>query len=128
MTQLDFSEYLPLRDAKGMTGPFRDGWIMDYATAENFLGPLYTQASLPPAGSNNSFYSNPEFDQLIAEGNAATSEDDAIAAYQAAEDLLVQDMPEAPLWYRNNIGAHSEHVDNVVIDAFGRVDAAAVTV
>jgi len=126
--ELDFSEYLPLRDAKGMTGPFRDGWIMDYPTPENFLGPLYTTQSLPPAGSNNSFYSNPEFDQLVAEGNAAANDQDAIAAYQQAEDLLVRDMPEAPLWYRLNQGAYSEHVDNVVIDAFGRIDAAAVTV
>ena len=126
--ELDFSEYLPLRDAKGMTGPFRDGWIMDYPTAENFLGPLYTTAALPPSGSNNSFYSNPEFDALVAEGNAAASDEDAIAAYQAAEDLLVRDMPEAPLWYRLNQGAHSENVENVIIDAFGRIDAAAVRV
>jgi oligopeptide transport system substrate-binding protein len=127
-TELDFSEYLPLRDAQGMTGPFRSGWIMDYPTAENFLGPLYATAAQPPAGSNTSFYSNPEFDALVAEGNAAASEEDAIAAYQAAEDILVQDMPEAPLWYRLNQGAHSENVDNVIIDAFGRIDAAAVQV
>jgi oligopeptide transport system substrate-binding protein len=126
--ELDFSEYLPLRDAKGMTGPFRDGWIMDYPTAENFLGPLYTTAALPPAGSNNSFYSNPEFDALVTKGNAASNDEEAIAAYQAAEDILVRDMPEAPLWYRLNQGAHSEKVDNVIIDAFGRIDAAAVKV
>jgi oligopeptide transport system substrate-binding protein len=126
--ELDFSEYLPLRDAKGMTGPFRDGWIMDYPTAENFLGPLYTTSALPPAGSNNSFYSNPEFDALVTKGNAASNDEEAIAAYQAAEDILVRDMPEAPLWYRLNQGAHSEKVDNVIIDAFGRIDAAAVKV
>ncbi|GAB3300947.1 ABC transporter substrate-binding protein [Geodermatophilus aquaeductus] len=125
---LDFSEYLPLRDAKGMTGPFRDGWIMDYPVAENFLGPIYSTAALAPAGSNTSFYSNPEFDALLQQGNAAADDEDAIAAYQAAEDLLVRDMPEAPLWYRLNQGAHSERVDNVIINAFGRIEAAEVTV
>jgi len=125
---LDFSEYLPLQDAQGMTGPFRSGWIMDYPVAENFLGPLYSTAALPPSGSNASFYSNPEFDALLAEGNSAETDEDAIAAYNDAEDLLVRDMPAAPLFYRLNQGAHSEHVDNVIIDAFGRIDAAAVTV
>jgi oligopeptide transport system substrate-binding protein len=126
--ELDFSEYLPLRDEKGMTGPFRDGWIMDYPVAENFLGPIYSTAALAPAGSNTSFYSNPEFDQLLAQGNAAASDEEAIAAYQAAEDLLVRDMPEAPLFYRLNQGAHSERVDNVTINAFGRIDVASVEV
>ena len=125
---LDFSEYLPLQDAQGMTGPFRSGWIMDYPVAENFLGPLYSSAALPPAGSDVTFYSNPEFDALLAQGNSAQNDEEAIAAYNAAEDILIRDMPAAPLFYRLNQGAHSENVDNVVIDAFGRIDAAAVTV
>jgi oligopeptide transport system substrate-binding protein len=122
------AEFLPKKDAKQMTGPFRDAWIMDYPVAENFLGPLYSSAALPPAGSNYTFYSNPEFDKLLLEGNSASSNEDAIAAYQAAEDVLIEDLPSAPLFYRLNQGAHSENVDNVIIDAFGRVDAAAVTV
>lgn len=125
---LDFAEYLPLRDEKGMTGPFRNAWIMDYPVAENFLGPLYSTAALPPAGSNAVFYSNPDFDALLAQGNSAGSDQAAIEAYNAAEDILVRDMPSAPLFYRLNQGAHSEKVDNVIIDAFGRVDAAAVQV
>ena len=126
--ELQQSEFLPLKDAQGMTGPFRDAWIMDYPVAENFLGPLYSSAALPPAGSNYTFYNNPEFDALLAQGNSAASDDEAVAAYQAAEDVLLADFPSAPLFYRLNQGAHSENVDNVVIDAFGRIDAAAVTV
>ena len=126
--ELQQSEFLPLKDAKGMTGPFRDAWIMDYPVAENFLGPLYSSAALPPAGSNYTFYSNPEFDAALAEGNSAANDEEAIAAYQAAEDILLEDFPSAPLFYRLNQGAHSENVENVVIDAFGRIDAAAVRV
>jgi oligopeptide transport system substrate-binding protein len=126
--ELQQSEFLPLKDAQGMTGPFRDAWIMDYPVAENFLGPLYSSSALPPAGSNYTFYSNPEFDALLSQGNSAASDDEAVAAYQAAEDVLIEDLPSAPLFYRLNQGAHSENVDNVVIDAFGRIDAAAVEV
>ena len=125
---LQQSEFLPLKDAQGMTGPFRDAWIMDYPVAENFLGPLYSSAALPPAGSNYTFYSNPEFDRLLTEANGADTEEAAVQGYQAAEDVLLADFPAAPLFYRLNQGAHSERVDNVIIDAFGRIDAAAVEV
>ncbi len=125
---LDFAEYLPLQDEQGMTGPFRSGWIMDYPVAENFLGPLYSSTALPPGGSNVTFYSNPEFDALLQQGNSADTNEAAIQAYQAAEDLLLRDMPATPLFYRVNQSAHSENVDNVVVDAFNRIDTAAVQV
>jgi oligopeptide transport system substrate-binding protein len=125
---LQFAEYLPLREEKGLTGPYRHAWIMDYPSMQNFLEPLFAEAALAPAGSNDVFYVNPEFDELIAEGNSADNDEEAIEAYQAAEDILVEDMPAAPLWYGVIQGVHSENIDNVTIDAFGRIDAAAVEV
>ena len=123
---LQFAEYLPLLDSKGMTGPFRLGWIMDYPSPQNFLEPLYSTQAI--GGSNASFYSNPEFDALIAEGNSATDNDEAIAAYQAAEDLLLEDMPIMPMFFGKIQGVHSENVTNVQVTAFGRLDAADVEV
>ena len=123
---LQFAEYLPKLDGKGMTGPFRLGWVMDYPSPQNYLEPLYTTQAI--GGSNASFYSNPEFDDLIAEGNAASDNDEAIAAYQAAEDILLEDMPVMPMFFGLTQGVHSENVSNVIIDAFSRIDAAAVEV
>ena len=67
---LDFAQYLPLQDEKGITGPFRLGWGMDYPSPQNFLEPLFSTSAQPP-GSNTTFYSNPEFDQLVDQGNVA---------------------------------------------------------
>jgi ABC-type oligopeptide transport system substrate-binding subunit len=125
---LDFSEYLPLQDAKGMTGPFRLGWSMDYPSPQNYLEPLYSTAALPPAGSNATFYSNPDFDALIQQGNAATSNDEAISFYQQAEDLLLEDMPVMPMFYGLEQTVWSENVSDVKIDIFGRIDVAHVKV
>ncbi|HSK27678.1 MAG TPA: ABC transporter substrate-binding protein [Jiangellales bacterium] len=125
---LDFSQYLPLIDEQGMTGPFRLGWIMDYPVAENFLGPLYSTAALPPAGSNGGFYSNPEFDDLIVQGNEADDEEAAVALYQQAEDIILEDLPALPMWYGLVQSVHSENVDNVIIDAFGQIKTAQVEV
>ena len=125
---LQFAEYLPKGDAKGFTGPFRLGWSMDYPSPQNYLEPLYSTAALPPNGSNASFYSNKAFDDKVAEGNGAESNDAAITAYQAAEDLLLEDMPIMPMFFGKIQSAFSERVDNVVVDAFGRIRLEDVTV
>ncbi|MGY1695128.1 MULTISPECIES: peptide ABC transporter substrate-binding protein [unclassified Geodermatophilus] len=125
---LDFSEYLPLQDEQGMTGPFRLGWSMDYPSPQNYLEPLYSTAALPPAGSNASFYSNPEFDSLVQQGNGASDNEQAIAAYQQADDILLEDMPIMPMFFDLEQALRSENVSDVVIDVFGDIDVAAVTV
>jgi oligopeptide transport system substrate-binding protein len=126
--ELEFAEYLPLLDEKGVTGPFRLGWSMDYPSPQNYLEPLYSTAALPPAGSNATFYSNPAFDELIKKGNSAGSNEEAIEFYNQAEDLLLEDMPIIPMFFDLEQAAHSENVSDVVIDVFGDIDVAAVTV
>jgi oligopeptide transport system substrate-binding protein len=111
-------EYGPLLDSQGMTGPFRLGWAMDYPSPQNFLEPLYATG----AGANVAVYSNPEFDALIARGNAAAGSDEAIRFYNQAEDVLLRDMPIIPLFFDVAQSVHSDDVTGVVVDAFGRVD------
>ena len=125
---LDFAEYLPLLDAKKVTGPFRLGWAMDYPSPQNYLEPLHSTAALPPNGSNSAYYSNPDFDDAVAQGNQADSNDAAIESYQKADDLLLEDMPIAPMFFGVEQIVHSENVSNVVIDVFGQIDLAGVTV
>ncbi|AKC38483.1 peptide ABC transporter DppA [Mycolicibacterium phlei] len=112
---LPFSQILPLQDQKGMTGPFRDGWVMDYPSIYNFLDSLYGTVALPPRGSNHTFYSNPEFDKLLRQGNSAPTIEEANRGYQKAEDLLFKDFPAAPLFYGVNQAVHSNRVSNVKI-------------
>ncbi|TFV52582.1 ABC transporter substrate-binding protein [Blastococcus sp. TF02A-35] len=115
---LDFAQYLPLGEEKGFTGPFRYGWSFDYPAAESYLTPLFSTVSQPPAGSNFSFYSNPEVERLIAQGDQASSEEEAVEAYQQAEDLIAADMPMAPLFFTEIQTVHTDKVDNVRIDLF----------
>jgi oligopeptide transport system substrate-binding protein len=119
-------EYGPLLFSKGMTGPFRMGWSMDYPSPQNFLEPLYSTQSQPPAGSNTSFYSSPEFDALVAEGNAAASNEEAIGFYNQAEDVLLEDMPIIPLFFDVTQSVHSTDVTEMVVDVFGRVDTSSL--
>jgi oligopeptide transport system substrate-binding protein len=115
---LDFAQYLPLADEKGMTGPFRLGWGMDYPSPENFLGPLFTSTAQPPAGSNSTFYANPEFDRLVAAANQASDNAEAVSLYQQADDVLLNDLPAMPIYYGFSQGGHSERTGNVAFSPF----------
>ncbi|WP_409330520.1 peptide ABC transporter substrate-binding protein [Trujillonella humicola] len=125
---LDFAQYLPLGEEQGFTGPFRFGWSFDYPAAESYLTPLLTQASLPPVGSNYSFYTDPQVADLISQGDQAGSEDEAIELYQQAEDIIAEAMPMAPMFFTEIQSVHSENVDNVRLDLFQRVVLTEVTV
>jgi len=105
-------------------GPFRLGWIMDYPSMQNYLGPLYGST-----GSSNYYgYANKSFDALVAEGQAAATPEEAIQKWQQAEDILAEEFPVAPLWFGVTNSARSENVDNLTIDPFDRIDKVAVTV
>jgi ABC-type transport system substrate-binding protein len=125
---LQGAEYFPRLDQKDLTGPFRFGWVMDYPSPQNYLEPLYGTAATPPNGSNTSFYSNPEFDDLITEANGAEDNETAIETYQEAEDILLEDMPVAPMFFTKQQSAWSENVSDVTVTAFSRLSLEDVTV
>ncbi|GAB3953700.1 peptide ABC transporter substrate-binding protein [Micromonospora vulcania] len=113
-----FADLLTKVEKKQPVGAFRMGWVMDYPTMEDYLGPLYSTN-----GSSNYYgYSNPEFDKLVKEGSAAKTQDEAIAKYQQAEDILAKDMPVIPLRFGENVFGHSSKVKNVEMDLFQRVN------
>jgi ABC-type transport system substrate-binding protein len=129
---MPFAKYLGLLDGgidddpatDSVTGPFRLGWVMDYPSMQNYLENLHGTK----AGSNYTTYSNPEFDDLIAQGKSASSLDEAVSFYQQADDLVAADVPIIPLWFGLTQSVTSERVTNVNIDKFTFVDVAAVQV
>ncbi|MFC3501269.1 ABC transporter substrate-binding protein [Micromonospora krabiensis] len=113
-----FADLLTKVEKKQPVGTFRMGWIMDYPSMEDYLGPLFSTN-----GSSNYYgYSNPEFDKLVKVGAAAPTEDEAIKKFQQAEDILAKDMPVIPLRYQENVFGHSSKVKNVEVDAYQRVN------
>jgi len=109
-----FADFRNKITSKQMTNPFRAGWQMDYPLIQDFLQPLYyTNAS-----SNDSHYSNPDFDNLVNQANGATNTGDAVSKYQDAEKLLITDMPAIPLWYQNGSAGYSTNLSNVALNPF----------
>jgi peptide/nickel transport system substrate-binding protein/oligopeptide transport system substrate-binding protein len=119
-----FPDLLDKLDAGEDVGMFRLGWLFDYPSMGNYLGPLYSTN-----GSSNYYgYSNEEFDALVREGDTAATPEEAITAYQAAEQILVEDMPVLPMRFgRDNVGI-STRLQNFDLDPFSRTQVLQVEV
>ncbi|MCU1517473.1 MAG: transporter substrate-binding protein [Pseudarthrobacter sp.] len=89
-----FAEALDLRKAQSLPGLTRAGWQGDYPSLYNFLGPVWATG----APSNYEKYTNPAFDKLLQEGLAAKTTDEANAKFNAAQEILLEDLPGLPLW------------------------------
>lgn len=90
---------------------FRAGWQGDYPSMLNFLEPLYVTG----AGSNDVDYSNPEFDQAVIRAEAAKTIAESYGLTNAAQRILLRDMPVVPLWDYINAAGHSPAVRDVTI-------------
>lgn len=100
------------------------GWGADNPTLQNMIAPIFGS----DAGSNYTGYSNPKFDDLIAKGNQANSEDAAVTDWQDAEKVIYSDFAGHATQWRNNVGGYSTNVSNVLINPGGFVNAAEITV
>jgi oligopeptide transport system substrate-binding protein len=120
---VDFATFRQQINNREMTGIFRTGWLMDYPTMENFLGPLYAT----DASSNDGDYSNPEFDAKLKEASEASDPAEGIALYQEAEAMLAEELTAIPLWYYAQIGGYSTKVENVKLTPTAQVDLLSIT-
>jgi oligopeptide transport system substrate-binding protein len=119
----DFQTFLAKIRNRKATGLFKAGWRMDYPSIENFLVPLYATN----ASSNDSAYSNPDFDAAVAEA-AMLQGEEAIAKYQEAEAILAEDFPVIPLWYGRTVAGYSENIAEVRFTPFETPDLTSVRV
>jgi oligopeptide transport system substrate-binding protein len=70
------------------------GWTADYPDPTNFLDPRFHSRSIKPDGStNDSFYANPELDQLLDAARAELDPGRRDAMYRRAERILYDDAP-----------------------------------
>ncbi|MDJ0343812.1 ABC transporter substrate-binding protein [Streptomyces sp. H10-C2] len=109
-----FADFRSKVVGKQISGMFRTGWQMDYPLIQNFLEPLYFTG----ASSNDSHYTNANFDKLVKEANAEPDIAKAVATFQDAEKQLATDMPAIPLWYQNGTAGYSTKVSSVTLNAF----------
>lgn len=119
-----FSDYRNQIRERKLPGLFRAGWQADYPSIENYLTPIYATG----ASSNDTDYSNPQFDSLLKQAAAEGDTAKANALYQQAEAMLAKDFPTMPMFYSSVAYGWSTKVDNVKMTPFGTFDLTSVTV
>jgi peptide/nickel transport system substrate-binding protein len=68
-------------------------------------------------GLNHWRYSNPEFDQLLVDGDSATTQEERVQAYFAAQEILAEDIPGIPLALQTFTAAFTSRLSGVWLDA-----------
>ncbi|SEG33228.1 ABC transporter substrate-binding protein [Vibrio hangzhouensis] len=88
----EWKTYLDTR-RQGNFDVTRAGWCGDYNEASSFLSLMQSNNS-----SNDPKYNSKEYDALMAQAMAATSDAEREELYVKAEKLLAADMPIAPIY------------------------------
>jgi ABC-type oligopeptide transport system substrate-binding subunit len=98
----------------------RVGWIADYPTYSNFTLDIFGTASLD---GNNYGYSNPAFDDLVAEGMATVDPDQRADLFRQAESLLLNtDTMAVPInWAVGDQAWDESKVEGYMQDVLGFV-------
>jgi len=105
----------------------RVGWIADYPTYDNFTYDIFGTASLD---LNNYGYSNPAFDDLVAEAKSTTDPEIRNGLFNEAEELLLNtDVMAVPInWYVGDLAWDESKVEGFYQDVLGLVHFEAITV
>lgn len=94
----------------------RAGWVADYLDAMTFVD-MYTTANI--GGNNDTFWSNPEFDNAI---QAANMEGDITKRFELmhkAEKLMMDDMIVLPVYFYTNPYYAKSYVKDYIVPSFG---------
>ncbi|MEH7385055.1 peptide ABC transporter substrate-binding protein [Bacillus sp. JJ1521] len=99
------------------TGNFqiaRTGWLADFNDPVNFLE-IYTV----PAGNNDTGWTNENFNNLLAQAAKETDKDKRIGLLKEAEQIVISEMPIAPIYFYTNNWVQNDNLKGVVISPLG---------
>ena len=118
-----YADYLRFA-ISGQQELFRLGWIGAYPTADAFLTPLFQTGMR----DNITGFSNTTVDNTLKNGRAEADEAKRIGSYQAAERLVLDQMPIVPLAQFQFQSVSSPRVSGLVVSGLGTFDATKVRV
>lgn len=92
------------------------GWSADYMHPMSFLPLLVTDDS-----TNNVFYSNPEYDALVAQVMGETDPEKAVELIKQAEDIAMEEYPFLNLYYKANNFLMKDYVKGYYMTSSGNL-------
>lgn len=93
---VSWQAFLALQERPSGAALSQGNWGMDYPDPSSFFDPLFTSGAIGPEGGHNTaFYSNPEFDRLVASARREPRADRRRALYAEADAILCDEAPWA---------------------------------
>jgi peptide/nickel transport system substrate-binding protein len=84
-------------------------------TDPDMLRRVYHSGQQPPAGLNRVHYRNSEVDRLIETAAGEVDGPARRALYARAQQIIAEDAPYIPLWYRTNVAVFQRDLDGVTL-------------
>ncbi|MBF7084021.1 peptide ABC transporter substrate-binding protein [Desulfallas sp. Bu1-1] len=109
----EWQVYLDALDA-GNFMVARGGWMPDYNDAMTFM-----DVHVTGGGNNHSFWSNKEYDRLIAGAKNTNDQNIRIKNMHEAERILMDEMPVIPIYFYVNVTMYKPWVKGVFVPPFG---------
>ncbi|MGE5704232.1 MAG: peptide ABC transporter substrate-binding protein [Clostridia bacterium] len=103
---------------QGNTQVFRSGWLGDFNDPINFLD-LFKEKD---GGNNDTFWENAKYQELLNKSNTETDPEKRKQIMAEAEQLLMDEMPIAPIYFYTNSYVKNDKVKGVLMDGLGFVD------
>ncbi|ETK37272.1 peptide ABC transporter substrate-binding protein [Microbispora sp. ATCC PTA-5024] len=100
------SDYLTMLREHKEDGPYRNNWVMDYPSPQDYLEYMW-------GPGNRMGWENKEFDDLVKQANSAPSFEASLPLYQKAEDIALAEMPMIPLWNWQDQSGYSTRLTGV---------------
>ncbi len=119
LTNFEWATFLD-KVSKGEGQVYRQGWIADYPSPDNFLYPLFQ--SQQPSYNNMSFYNNTEFDTLLDQARATADDEERYDLYAQAEAMMLGDAAIVPTVYPRAFRVTSNRVGGFFLDPIGYID------
>ncbi|MEK5443724.1 MULTISPECIES: peptide ABC transporter substrate-binding protein [unclassified Fredinandcohnia] len=94
----------------------RAGWLADFNDPVNFLE-IFTV----PKGNNDTGWTNETFNNLLAQAAKETDKEKRLGLLKDAEQLVIDEMPIAPVYFYTNNWVQNDNLKGVVISPLGDV-------
>lgn len=94
----------------------RMGWIADFNDAINFLEIFETVG-----GNNYTNWEDEEFQKLIKESRSELDTDKRREILRDAEEIFMDHMPIAPVYFYTNLYAFKDNVKNITVSPIGNI-------
>lgn len=109
---VEWGTYLQMT-AQGDFDVFIGGWVAGTSDSDIVLFPLLHSSYKGGAG-NRANFENSEYDRLVELGRKSTESSERIEAYSKAQEILAEENPLVPLYYKNENMGLNKRIKNFI--------------